>query len=71
MGKECLKTILKYWTWHVGGNLIYLAEKFPNVKFEGIDYDEKVVELACGNIPADLQNINRIIQGNWFDLDDR
>lgn len=52
-----------------GGNLIYLAEKFPDVYFEGIDYDNKVVELARSNVPSNLNNINGIVQGDWFDLD--
>ncbi len=52
-----------------GGNLIYLAEKFPGVKFEGIDYDDRVVELARSSIPNNLQNNCEIINGDWYDLD--
>ncbi len=51
-----------------GGNLIYLAQQFPNIKFDGIDYDDEVVKLACKNIPINLHNIDKIIHGDWFDL---
>lgn len=51
-----------------GANLYHMSRMFPNVQFEGIDYDSDLVKMAQKTC-SHSNNVIDIMQGDWFHLD--
>lgn len=54
----------------MGGNTMYLAKMFPNIKFTGIDLEQELIDIGGGVAREDLCNC-KLYQGDWYNIDEK